>query len=90
MCIPSLLDLNLPKKDGREVLEEMKADENLKAIPVVIMSTSEAEADILKTYGLGASCYVTKPVGLDQFTKVVKAIEDFWLTVVRLPGKTRA
>jgi chemotaxis family two-component system response regulator Rcp1 len=80
-----LLDLNLPKKDGREVLAEIKADTKLKRIPVVILTTSKAEEDILKTYNLHANCYVTKPVGLDQFIEVVKAIEDFWLTVVKLP-----
>jgi CheY-like chemotaxis protein len=81
-----LLDLNLPKKDGREVLEEIKADENLKRIPVVILTTSQAEEDILKTYDLHANCYITKPVNLDQFAKVVQSIEQFWLTIVRLPS----
>jgi chemotaxis family two-component system response regulator Rcp1 len=80
-----LLDLNLPKKDGREVLEEIKADERLKRIPVVILTTSQAEEDILRTYGLHANCYITKPVNLEQFTKVVRSIEQFWLTIVRLP-----
>lgn len=80
-----LLDLNLPRKDGREVLAEIKSDEDLKRIPVVILTTSSAEQDILKTYSLHANCYVTKPVDLDQFMKVVKAIEDFWLTLVKLP-----
>lgn len=80
-----LLDLNLPKKDGREVLKEMKADPNLRTIPVVVLSTSDAEVDILKTYGLGVNCYVTKPVDFEQFIRVVQMIEDFWLTVVRLP-----
>jgi len=80
-----LLDLNLPKKDGREVLEEIKADERLKRIPVVILTTSQAEEDILKTYGLHANCYITKPVNLDQFIRVVRSIEEFWLTIVKLP-----
>jgi chemotaxis family two-component system response regulator Rcp1 len=80
-----LLDLNLPRKDGREVLAEIKSDPNLKAIPVVILTSSKAEADIVKTYNLHANCYITKPVDLDQFINVVRSIEDFWLTVVRLP-----
>jgi two-component system, chemotaxis family, response regulator Rcp1 len=80
-----LLDLNLPKKDGREVLAEIKADENLKTIPVVIMTTSEAEQDILNTYKLYANCYITKPVNLDQFIQVVRSIEEFWFTIVKLP-----
>ncbi|WP_410509124.1 response regulator [Methanosarcina hadiensis] len=82
-----LLDLNLPKKDGREVLEEIKSDEDLKNIPVVVLTTSKAEADILKSYNLHANAYVTKPVDFDQFIKVIKSIEDFWLEVVRLPSK---
>ena len=80
-----LLDLNLPKKDGREVLAEIKMDEDLKRIPVVILTMSRAEEDILKTYDLHANCYITKPVDLDQFIKVVGSIEDFWLTIVKLP-----
>lgn len=80
-----LLDLNMPRKDGREVLAEMKADERLKRIPVVVLTTSEAEADILKTYDLHANCYLTKPVDLEQFISIVKSVEDFWLTIVRLP-----
>jgi len=80
-----LLDLNLPKKDGREVLAEIKGSENLKAIPVVILTSSSAEQDIVKSYSLHANCYITKPVDLDQFIKVVKSIENFWLTVVKLP-----
>jgi len=80
-----LLDLNLPKKDGREVLAEVKADDVLKRIPVVILTTSKAEEDILKTYNLHANCYITKPIDLNQFIKVVHAIEDFWLTIVQLP-----
>jgi CheY-like chemotaxis protein len=82
-----LLDLNLPRKDGREVLSEIKADDNLKRIPVVILTTSQAEEDILRAYHLNANCYITKPVDLDQFIKVVKTIEDFWLTIVKLPNR---
>jgi two-component system response regulator len=81
-----ILDLNLPKKDGREVLAEIKNDDNLKRIPVVILTISKAEEDILKTYNLHANCYVTKPLDLDQFMKVVRSIEDFWLTIVKLPN----
>lgn len=81
-----LLDLNLPKKDGREVLAEIKNDPSLKRIPVVILTTSQAEEDILRSYELHANCYITKPVDLDQFMKVVKGIEDFWLSVVKLPS----
>ena len=82
-----LLDLNLPKKDGREVLAEIKADPRLRRIPVVILTTSEAEQDILKSYDLHANCYVTKPVDLDRFITVVKSIEDFWLAIVKLPSE---
>lgn len=81
-----LLDLNLPKKDGREVLAEIKADPSLRRIPVVILTTSSAEEDILKTYDLHANCYVTKPVDLDRFIGVVKSIDDFWVSVVKLPS----
>lgn len=81
-----LLDLNLPKKDGREVLAEIKTDPVLKRIPVVIITSSEAEQDILRTYDLHANCYVTKPVDLDQFIKVIQSIESFWLTIVKLPS----
>jgi chemotaxis family two-component system response regulator Rcp1 len=80
-----LLDLNLPKKDGHEVLAEIKGDDSLRRIPVVILTTSRSEEDILKTYNLHANCYITKPVDLDQFMKVVQSIEDFWLTLVKLP-----
>lgn len=80
-----LLDLNLPRKNGREVLEEIKADEELKRIPVIVMTTSKAEADIHKVYNLNANCYITKPVDLDEFLNVVRSIEDFWLTIVTLP-----
>lgn len=80
-----LLDLNLPKKDGREVLADIKGDKALRHIPVVILTTSQAEEDILKTYDLHANCYVNKPVDLDQFVKIVTSIEHFWFTVVKLP-----
>jgi len=80
-----LLDLNLPRKDGREVLAEIKADEALKCIPVVILTTSQAEEDILKTYNLHANCYITKPIDLNRFLDVVRSIEDFWLSIVLLP-----
>jgi len=88
--IPDLviLDLNLPKKDGREVLLEIKTDNELKKIPVVIMTTSQAEEDILKSYDLHANCYITKPIDLNQFIKVVKSIEDFWFSIVKLPPKS--
>ena len=81
-----LLDLNLPKKNGREVLEEIKQDSDLKRLPVVVLTTSNAEQDVMKTYDLHANCYITKPVDLEQFLKVVRSIEDFWLTIVRLPN----
>jgi CheY-like chemotaxis protein len=80
-----LLDLNLPKKDGREVLAEIKGDPDLRRIPVVVLTTSGAEEDILKAYDLNANCYVTKPVNLDSFIQVVKSIESFWVMVVELP-----
>jgi CheY-like chemotaxis protein len=80
-----LLDLNLPRRDGREVLAEMKEDASLKQIPVVVLTTSEAENDILRSYELHANCYITKPVDLEKFIKIVQGIEDFWLTVVKLP-----
>ena len=80
-----LLDLNLPRKDGREVLSEIKVDEQLKRIPVVILTTSSAEEDILNTYDHHANCYIKKPVDLDQFSAVVKSIESFWFTTVKLP-----
>ena len=80
-----LLDLNLPRKDGREVLAEIKSDENLMRIPVVVLTISKEEEDIFRTYNLHANCYVTKPLDLEQFVKVVKSIEDFWLTIVKLP-----
>jgi chemotaxis family two-component system response regulator Rcp1 len=80
-----LLDLNLPKKDGREVLADIKEDTRLRRIPVVVLTTSKAEEDILRTYDLHANCYITKPVDLEQFISVVRSIDDFWLSVVRLP-----
>lgn len=80
-----LLDLNLPKKDGREVLAEIKADERLRRIPVVVLTTSEAERDIVESYNLHANCYVRKPVDLDAFIQVVRSIDNFWLAIVKLP-----
>ena len=80
-----LLDLNLPKRDGREVLFEIKSDENLRTIPVVILTTSESERDVLSCYELHANCYIVKPVRLDRFIEVVKSIEGFWLNIVTLP-----
>ena len=85
-----LLDLNLPKMDGREVLAHIKQDENLKAIPTVILTTSEAEADIAKSYQLQANCYLSKPVRLDAFQSLVKSINDFWLTRVKLPRQRQS
>ena len=81
-----LLDLNLPKKDGREVLSEIKTDDALKHIPVVVLTTSQAEQDIVSSYELHANCYVTKPVDLDEFIKIVQSIEEFWFTIVKLPS----
>jgi len=81
-----VLDLNLPKKDGREVLADIKADDTLKRIPVVVLTTSQDEQDVLKSYNLHANCYITKPVDLDQFVRVVRSIEDFWLGIVVLPA----
>ena len=81
------LDLNLPRKDGREVLAELKTDDHLKQIPVVVMTMSQAEEDILKSYSLHANCYVTKPIDLNQFIKVVESIEEFWFSLVKLPSK---
>jgi CheY-like chemotaxis protein len=82
-----LLDLNMPRKDGREVLEEIKRDDNLRSIPVVILTTSDADQDILRSYDLHANCYVTKPVGLEQFVNVVKDVRGFWFSVVKLPPR---
>lgn len=82
-----LLDLNLPKKDGREVLADIKNDESLRRIPVIVLTSSQAEEDILKAYDNYANCYVTKPVDVDQLFKIVKSIENFWLAIVKLPPK---
>ncbi len=81
-----ILDLNLPKKDGREVLAEIKEDDNLKRIPVVILTTSKAEEDVLRSYNLHANCYIAKPLNLDQFLHIVQSIEQFWMSVVILPN----
>jgi two-component system, chemotaxis family, response regulator Rcp1 len=80
-----LLDLNMPRMDGRTFLAEMRMDDNFKVIPVCVLTTSQAEEDVVKSYHTGANCYITKPVGLDEFSKVVNAIGDFWFTIVRLP-----
>jgi chemotaxis family two-component system response regulator Rcp1 len=85
-----LLDLNLPKKDGREVLAEIKESPTLKSIPVVVLTTSSSEADILRSYQLHANCYITKPVGLEGFLTVVRSIDSFWLSVVKLPREPRS
>jgi two-component system, chemotaxis family, response regulator Rcp1 len=82
-----ILDLNLPKKNGQEVLAEIKVDENLKRIPVAIFTTSKSEEDVLLTYNLHANCFITKPIDLDKFFEVVKSIENFWLTIVKLPNQ---
>ena len=82
-----LLDLNLPRKDGREVLAEVKEDPRLRLIPVVVMTSSEAERDLVRTYGLHANAYVVKPIDIDDFVEVVQAVKDFWLTIVKLPPK---
>jgi CheY-like chemotaxis protein len=83
-----LLDLNLPKKSGREVLAEVKADENLRRIPVVVLTVSQAEEDVLQSYNLHANCFISKPLDFQKFTKVVRSIKDFWLTIVKLPDGT--
>ncbi|HTI51323.1 MAG TPA: response regulator [Planctomycetaceae bacterium] len=82
-----LLDLNLPKKDGREVLAEIKSDDDLKYIPVVVLTTSKEESDVMAAYGRNANCYITKPVDLDQFIDVIRSIDNFWLNIVTLPSK---
>ena len=82
-----LLDLNMPRKNGREVLAEIKADKDLRNIPVIILTTSQVDEDVVKSYHLGANCYITKPVDFDQFVKVVKNIESFWFTIVKLPSR---
>ena len=81
-----LLDLNLPRRDGRQVLEEVKTDPDLRRIPIVVLTTSEAEEDVLRSYDLHANAYVTKPVDFDRFVEVIRQIDDFWISVVRLPG----
>jgi CheY-like chemotaxis protein len=85
-----LLDLNLPKKDGREVLQEIKGDPALMHIPVVVLTTSAADNDVVTTYGLHANCYITKPVDMEQFVKVVQLLEEFWFTIVKLPSRDAA
>lgn len=85
-----LLDLNLPRMSGREVLAEVKGDESLKTIPTIILTTSDAEADILKSYQLQANCYLTKPVKFDEFESLVKSIDDFWISKAKLPGRGSA
>ena len=82
-----LLDLNLPRKGGREVLQDIKHDDRLKHIPIVVLTTSDSEEDILKSYNLGANCYVNKPLGLKEFSQIVSSIEEFWFTIVKLPPK---
>ena len=82
-----LLDLNLPKKDGRELLAEIKDDPALRYIPIIVLTTSDAEQDVWKAYKLHANCYLTKPIHVDDFIKKIRSLEDFWLTIVRLPGK---
>lgn len=82
-----LLDLNMPRKNGKETLQEIKADATLRSIPVVVLTTSDAETDIVKCYDLGANCYITKPIGFEAFTKVVGMIEEFWFTIVKMPPK---
>lgn len=84
-----LLDLNMPRKDGREVLAEIKEDPRLRVIPVVVLTTSEAERDLVRSYDLHANAYVVKPIDLDRFVEVVQAIEDFWFTIVKLPPRAR-
>ena len=90
-CTPDLilLDLNLPRKDGREVLADIKADDKLKTIPIIVLTTSDAEKDILKSYQLSANCYITKPVDFHEFMEAIKALETFWLSVVKLPPQQR-
>lgn len=85
-----LLDLNLPRKDGREVLADIKSDPDLKMIPVVVLTTSEAEQDIVQSYQLHANCYITKPVDLDKFLKIIDSMQEFWLSIVRLPSHAAA
>lgn len=82
-----ILDLNLPLKNGMEVLKEVKSDEDIKHIPIIVMTTSDQDSDVLKSYKLGANSYVTKPMGIEQFSHIVNTIEDFWLTIVKLPKR---
>lgn len=82
-----LLDLNMPRKNGYEVLAELKQDDKLKTIPIVVLTTSDAHTDILKSYELGCNCYTTKPVGFKEFCGIVKQIEDFWFTIIKLPNR---
>ncbi|MBF0345022.1 MAG: response regulator [Nitrospirae bacterium] len=82
-----LLDLNLPKKDGREVLKEIKFDSNLKIIPVCVLTTSDSDFDILNCYEYGANCYITKPIKFEDFSKVIKALNEFWFTIVKIPSR---
>lgn len=82
-----LLDLNLPRLDGREVLQAIKSDSNLKLIPIVVLTTSDLDEDVMQAYNLGANCYVNKPLGLEEFIQLVRLIEDFWFTIVKLPPK---
>ena len=84
-----LLDLNMPRKDGREVLTEVKADDDLKYIPVVVLTTSQAQEDVMRAYGLHANCYISKPVNFEQFTNVVRAVDNFWFTIVTLPAEDK-
>lgn len=84
-----LLDLNLPRKDGREVLKEVKTDDNLKSIPIVVLTTSDTDEDILNSYNLGANCYISKPLSLEEFAQIMKFIEDFWFLIVKLPHRNR-
>ena len=80
-----LLDLNLPRKDGREVLQDIKGDPALRKIPVIVLTTSDTEEDIVRSYNLGVNCYVQKPVGMEEFIRIVRVMEDFWFTIVKLP-----
>ena len=80
-----LLDLNLPRKDGREVLQDIKGDPTLRKIPVIVLTTSDTEEDIVRSYNLGVNCYVQKPVGMEEFIRIVRVMEDFWFTIVKLP-----
>jgi two-component system, chemotaxis family, response regulator Rcp1 len=84
-----LLDLNLPRMDGRELLAELKADESLRTIPVVVLTTSDAERDVVQSYELHANAYITKPIDMDQFVRVVRALDEFWFAIVRLPARVR-